>query len=58
MQASQFVQVIEDRQGLKIGSIDEAAFKMDFINKDQLRVLAQPLMESGFGTQLLRIIEY
>ena len=56
MQAGQFVQVIEERQGLKIGSIEEAAFKMGFINSDQLRTLAQPLLKSGYGTHLLSII--
>ena len=56
MQAGQFVQVIEERQGLKIGSIEEAAFKMGFINADQLRVLAEPLLKSGYGTHLLSII--
>ena len=56
MQASQFVQVIEERQGLKIGSIEEAAFKMGFIDADQLRALAQPLLKSGYGTHLLSIL--
>lgn len=56
MQASQFVQVIEERQGLKIGSIEEAAFKMGFIDAEQLKVLAQPLLKSGYGTHLLSII--
>ena len=56
MQASQFVQVIEERQGLKIGSIEEAAFKMGFINDEQLKALAQPLLKSGYGTHLLGII--
>lgn len=56
MQASQFVQVIEERQGLKIGSIEEAAFRMGFIGPDQLKVLAQPLLKSGYGTHLLSII--
>jgi glucose-1-phosphate thymidylyltransferase len=56
MQASQFVQVIEERQGLKIGSIEEAAFKMGFIDADQLRALAQPLLKSGYGKHLLSII--
>jgi glucose-1-phosphate thymidylyltransferase len=56
MQASQFVQVIEERQGLKIGSIEEAAFKMGFIDSDQLRKLAQPLLKSGYGTHLLSIL--
>ncbi len=56
MQAGQFVQVIEERQGLKIGSIEEAAFKMGFIDAEQLKVLAQPLLKSGYGTHLLSII--
>jgi len=56
MQASQFVQVIEERQGLKIGSIEEAAYKMGYIDAAQLKVLAQPLLKSGYGTHLLSII--
>lgn len=56
MQASQFVQVIEERQGLKIGSIEEAAFKMGFINANQLRDLAQPLLKSGYGKHLMGLI--
>ncbi len=56
MQASQFVQVIEERQGLKIGAIEEAAYKMGFIDANQLRDLAQPLLKSGYGTHLLGII--
>ena len=55
MQASQFVQVIEERQGLKIGSIEEAAFRMGFIDKNQLKALAEPLLKSGYGTQLLEV---
>ncbi len=55
MQASQFVQVIEERQGLKIGSIEEAAFRMGFIDKAQLKALAEPLLKSGYGTQLLEV---
>ncbi len=55
MQASQFVQVIEERQGLKIGSIEEAAYRMGFIDKKQLKVLAEPLLKSGYGTQLLEV---
>ena len=55
MQASQFVQVIEDRQGLKIGSIEEAAYKMGFINKEQLHALAKPLLKSGYGKHLLEL---
>ena len=56
MQASQFVQVIEERQGLKIGAIEEAAYRMGFIDAEQLRKLAQPLLKSGYGTHLLSII--
>jgi glucose-1-phosphate thymidylyltransferase len=47
MQAGQFVQVVEERQGLKIGSIEEAAFKMGYIDAEQLKKLAEPLLKSG-----------
>ena len=57
MQASQFVQVIEDRQGKKIGCIEEAAYKMGFINDEQLEKLAQPLLKSGYGNYLLSLIK-
>jgi len=57
MQASQFVQVIEERQGLKIGAIEEVAFKMGYINKEELRELINPLIKSGYGKHLLSIIE-
>lgn len=53
MQASQFVQVIEERQGLKIGSIEEAAFKMKLINTQQLKELSKPFLKSGYGKHLL-----
>jgi glucose-1-phosphate thymidylyltransferase len=56
MQASQFVQVIEERQGLKIGAIEEAAYKMGFIDAEQLKKLAQPLLKSGYGNHLLSLI--
>lgn len=56
MQAGQFVQVIEERQGLKIGCIEEVAYNMGFINKDQLRKIAEPLVKSGYGTYLLKQI--
>lgn len=56
MQASQFVQVIEDRQGRKIGCIEEAAFKMGFINNEELEQLAQPLLKSGYGNYLLSLL--
>jgi len=57
MQASQFVQVIEERQGLKIGAIEEAAYRQGFITKEELRVLATPLLKSGYGKHLISIIE-
>ena len=56
MQAGQFVQVIEERQGLKIGAIEEAAYRMGFIDTKQLEKLAQPLLKSGYGTHLLSLI--
>lgn len=55
MQASQFVQVIEERQGLKIGAIEETAYKMGFIDKNQLHQLARPLLKSGYGEYLLQL---
>ncbi|WP_189604652.1 glucose-1-phosphate thymidylyltransferase RfbA [Salinimicrobium marinum] len=55
MNASQFVQVIEERQGLKIGAIEETAYKMGFINKEQLHELAAPLVKSGYGEYLLQV---
>jgi len=57
MQAGQFVQVIEERQGLKIGAIEEAAYKMGFIDANQLKELAQPLLKSGYGTHLMSLLE-
>ncbi len=56
MQASQFVEVIEERQGLKIGAIEGAAFEMGYINEDQFKVLAEPLMKSGYGKNLLALL--
>lgn len=56
-QASQFVQVIEDRQGLKIGCIEEVAYNKGFINENQLRELANPLLKSGYGEYLLSILK-
>lgn len=57
MQAGQFVQVIEERQGLKIGSIEEVAWRMKYINDDQLRKVAEPLTKSGYGTYLLGLLK-
>ena len=56
MQASQFVEVIEERQGLKIGAIEAAAFEMGYINKEQFKALAQPLLKSGYGKNLLGLL--
>ncbi|WAC13215.1 glucose-1-phosphate thymidylyltransferase RfbA [Dyadobacter pollutisoli] len=56
MQAGQFVQVIEERQGLKIGCIEEVAYRMGFISKDDLVTLAKPLVKSGYGKYLLGIV--
>jgi len=53
MQASQFVEVIEERQGLKIGAIEDTAYQMGYINEEQLRALAEPLLKSGYGKNLL-----
>lgn len=57
MQAGQFVQVIEERQGLRIGCIEEIAFRMGYINKEQLIKLAEPLVKSGYGTYLIKQTE-
>lgn len=56
MQAGQFVQVIEERQGLKIGSIEEVAYRMGYISEEQLREVAEPLKKSGYGEYLLRVL--
>ncbi len=55
MQASQFVEVIEERQGLKIGAIEEAAYEMGLIDKEQLHKLAEPLLKSGYGKHLMQL---
>ncbi|MEZ5010050.1 MAG: glucose-1-phosphate thymidylyltransferase RfbA [Chitinophagales bacterium] len=56
-QASQFVQVIETRQGLKVGCIEELAYKKGFINKEHLKKLAEPLLKSGYGEYLMNLIK-
>jgi len=56
MQAGQFVQVIEERQGLKIGCIEEVAYRMNFINAEQLIKIAEPLVKSGYGKYLLETV--
>jgi len=57
MQAGQFVQVIEERQGLKIGAIEEAAYRMGFIDAQQLEKLAKPLLKSGYGVHLMSLLQ-
>lgn len=56
MQAGQFVQVIEERQGLKIGCIEEVAYRMNYIDREQLRKIAQPLLKSGYGQYLIKSV--
>lgn len=56
MQAGQFVQVIEERQGMKIGAIEEVAYRMGYIDADQLKKIAEPLKKSGYGEYLLRLM--
>ena len=55
MQASQFVQFIEERLGLKVGCVEVIAYKKGFINKDQLLQLAQPFVKSGYGSYLIEL---
>ncbi|NQT77471.1 MAG: glucose-1-phosphate thymidylyltransferase RfbA [Bacteroidetes bacterium] len=57
LQAAQYVQVLEERQGLKVGCIEEVAYNMGFIDEEGLRTIAQPLLKSGYGQYLLNIIE-
>ena len=56
MQAGQFVQVIEERQGMKIGCIEEVAYRMGYISAEQLETIAKPLVKSGYGQYLLNIL--
>lgn len=58
MQAGQFVQVLEERQGLKVGCIEEIAWRQGFISKDQLKTLAEPLRKSGYGEYLLGLLKH
>jgi glucose-1-phosphate thymidylyltransferase len=56
VQAAEFVRVIEERQGLKIGCVEEAAWAAGFIDDDQLATLAEPLLKSGYGEYLRRLL--
>ncbi|WP_367773651.1 glucose-1-phosphate thymidylyltransferase RfbA [Flavobacterium sp. WC2421] len=58
MQAGQFVQVIEERQGLKVGCIEEIAWRQGFISEEQLKELAEPLKKSGYGAYLLELLKH
>ncbi len=57
LQAAQFVQTVEERQGLKIGCVEEVAFRMGYISADEVRALAKPLLKSGYGAYLERIVD-
>lgn len=58
MQAGQFVQVLEERQGLKVGCVEEIAWRQGFISGEQLEALAQPLVKSGYGDYLLQLLKH
>ncbi len=57
VQASEYVRVIEERQGFKIGCVEEAAWRLGFISDASLRELAEPLTKSGYGHYLLRLLD-
>ncbi len=57
MQAGQFVQVLEERQGLKVGCIEEIAWRQGFISDEQLKAIAEPLLKSGYGDYLLQVLK-
>ncbi|MBB2940434.1 glucose-1-phosphate thymidylyltransferase [Actinoplanes lutulentus] len=57
VQASEYVRVIEERQGFKIGCVEEAAWRLGFLSDDKLRELAEPLLKSGYGQYLIRLLE-
>ncbi|WP_034089807.1 glucose-1-phosphate thymidylyltransferase RfbA [Streptacidiphilus albus] len=56
VQASEYVRVMEQRQGLKVGCVEEVAWRMGFLDDDQLRALAQPLLKSGYGSYLIELL--
>ena len=55
MEAGQFIETIEKRQGLKVASLEEIAYRMNYINKEQLKQLAEPLKKNGYGQYLLKL---
>ncbi len=57
LQAAQFVQTVEERQGLKIGCLEEIAYRKGYIGADQVKALAKPLMKSGYGDYLMRMLD-
>ena len=57
IEAGQFVQTVEHRQGLKVACLEEIAYRMGFIDADQLREVAEPLLKSGYGAYLLEILK-
>jgi glucose-1-phosphate thymidylyltransferase len=57
LEASQFVEVLERRQGLKIACPEEIAWRKGYINDDQLEALAKPLLKNGYGQYLMKILE-
>jgi glucose-1-phosphate thymidylyltransferase len=58
VQAAEFVRVIEERQGLKIGCVEEVVWRAGFIDDDQLRALAEPLRKSGYGEYLVHLLDW
>jgi glucose-1-phosphate thymidylyltransferase len=58
MQAGSFVQAIEERQGLKVGCLEEIALKMKYISTSELEALAKPLLKSGYGTYLMSLLKH
>jgi glucose-1-phosphate thymidylyltransferase len=58
MQAANFIETIEERQGLKIACVEEIAYRMGYISSDQLEKLARPLMNNGYGQYLMDILRY
>ncbi|WP_144120318.1 glucose-1-phosphate thymidylyltransferase RfbA [Catellatospora sichuanensis] len=58
MQAAEFVRVIEERQGLKVGCVEEVAWRAGYISDDELRILAEPLVKSGYGSYLIDLVQY